>query len=149
MQAQDTVTYLPDDILTKVDRCSMAVSLEARVPLLDHRLVEFVWSLPPSLRYDRRVAKRLLRGVLARYLPPSSIDRPKRGFSIPLAEWLRGPLKTWADDLLSRDKLAQEGIFDADRVQNVWKRHLAGTESNATGLWNILMVRIWAERWLH
>ena len=149
MQVQDMATYLPDDILTKVDRCSMAVSLEARVPLLDHHLVEFVWSLPASLRHDGRVPKRLLRGVLARYLPPSLIDRPKRGFSIPLADWLRGPLKDWASDLLTPAKLADEGFFDVAGVQNLWKRHLSGVESNATGLWNILMVRAWADRWLH
>ncbi|MEX0842481.1 MAG: asparagine synthase (glutamine-hydrolyzing) [Xanthobacteraceae bacterium] len=149
MQAQDMATYLPDDILTKVDRCSMAVSLEARVPLLDHRLVEFVWSLPASLRHDSRVPKHLLRGVLARYLPQSLIDRPKRGFSIPLADWLRGPLRDWAGDLLTPAKLADEGFFDVAGVQNLWKRHLSGAESNATGLWNILMVRAWADRWLH
>jgi asparagine synthase (glutamine-hydrolysing) len=149
MQAQDMVTYLPDDILTKVDRCSMAVSLEARVPLLDHRLVEFVWSLPASVRYDNGVPKRLLRGVLARYLPQSLIDRPKRGFSIPLADWLRGPLREWASDLLTPAKLADDGFFDVTAVQNLWKRHLSGVESNATGLWNILMVRAWADRWLH
>ncbi|HZS64101.1 MAG TPA: asparagine synthase (glutamine-hydrolyzing) [Xanthobacteraceae bacterium] len=149
MQAQDTVTYLPDDILTKVDRCSMAVALEARVPLLDHRLVEYVWSLPASLRHDDREPKHLLRQVLARYLPPSLIDRPKRGFSVPLAEWLRGPLRGWAEELLAPRRTSDDGIFDSDRIQELWKRHIAGVETNATGMWNILMVRAWAERWLH
>lgn len=149
MQAQDMVTYLPDDILTKVDRCSMAVSLEARVPLLDHRLVELVWSLPATLRHDHNVPKRLLREVLARYFPRSLIDRPKRGFSIPLAGWLRGPLREWASDMLTPAKLAKDGFFDAEAIQALWRRHLSGVESNATGLWNVLMVRAWADRWLH
>ncbi len=148
MQLGDMATYLPDDILTKVDRCSMAVALEAREPLLDHRLVEFLWSLPPEIHRGGEGSKGLLRAVLARYVPRAMTDRPKRGFSVPLAEWLRGPLREWADELLSPAALRQEGLLDPARVERLWSRHLAGVEDNATGLWNILMVRAWAQRWL-
>jgi asparagine synthase (glutamine-hydrolysing) len=147
MQVNDIATYLPDDILTKVDRCTMAVSLEAREPLLDHRLIEFVWSLPKEVHHTGG-PKGLLRAVLARYIPPAWMDRPKRGFSVPLAQWLRGPLHGWASDLLTPAKLRQEGLFDAAAVELLWQRHCAGREDNATGLWNILMVRAWSERWL-
>jgi asparagine synthase (glutamine-hydrolysing) len=147
MQIQDTLGYLPDDILTKVDRCSMAVSLEAREPLIDHRLIEFVWSLPEPVRHANGRTKGLLRAVLDRYVPSALTDRPKRGFSVPLASWLRGPLRDWADSLLAPDKLAQDGLFAAQRVRTIWERHLSGVETNATGLWNVLMVQAWRERW--
>ena len=147
MQAEDMATYLPDDILTKVDRCAMAVSLETRVPLLDHRVVEFVWSLPPAVRRGRE-PKALLKSVLQRYLPPATIDRPKRGFSVPLAQWLAGPLRGWADDLLAPASLADDGLLDAGAVRELWRRHLSGRAQNATALWNILMLRAWSERWL-
>ncbi len=147
MQAEDTAGYLPDDILTKVDRCSMAVSLEARVPLLDHRIVEFVWSLPRAIRRGRE-PKALLKSVLARYLPLTLVDRPKRGFSVPLGQWLAGPLREWAEELLAPAKLANEGLLNADAVQTLWQRHVSKREQNATALWNILMLRAWSERWL-
>jgi asparagine synthase (glutamine-hydrolysing) len=146
MQANDIATYLPDDILTKVDRCSMAASLEAREPLLDHRLIEFVWSVPPSVRHAGD-PKGLLRSVLARYVPPAWMNRPKRGFSVPLADWLRGPLRDWASNLLDPVRLRQEGFFDPPAISQVWQRHCAGSENHATGLWNVLMVRAWSERW--
>ncbi len=147
MQSHDTLTYLPDDILTKVDRCTMAVSLEAREPLLDHELVEFVWSLPAAVRRGDGTPKSLLRGVLKRYVPPACLDRPKRGFSVPLGAWLKGPLRDWAEDLVSPTKLASVGLFDAARVRRLWDRHLRGREENATGLWNVLMIQAWAHRW--
>jgi asparagine synthase (glutamine-hydrolysing) len=147
MQAADTAGYLPDDILTKVDRCSMAVSLESREPLLDHRVVEYVWSLPPSLRRGDE-AKSLLKSVLARYLPLSLFDRPKRGFSVPLGQWLSGPLRPWAEELLSPRALANEGLLEPEAVRRLWRRHLSKREQNATALWNILMLRAWSERWL-
>jgi len=147
MQIQDMLSYLPDDILTKVDRCSMAVSLEARAPLIDHRLIEFVWSLPASVRHGNGRYKGLLRAVLDRYVPPALTDRPKRGFSVPLASWMRGPLRDWAESLLAPGGLEAGGLFHAARVRAIWQRHLAGVETNATGLWNILMVQAWAERW--
>jgi asparagine synthase (glutamine-hydrolysing) len=148
MQAHDSITYLPDDILTKVDRCSMAVGLEARGPLLDHRLVEFVWSLPAAIRYGDGRPKALLRAVLDRYVPRALTERPKRGFSVPLAAWLSGPLRTWAEDLLSGPGLAADGLFDTQRVRAFWQRHLDGREQNPTTLWNLLMVRAWSKRWL-
>jgi asparagine synthase (glutamine-hydrolysing) len=147
MQAQDMAGYLPDDILTKVDRCSMAVSLESREPLLDHRVVEFVWSLPVSLRRGHE-PKKLLKSVLARYLPPVMVERPKRGFSVPLGQWLHGPLRDWAEDLLQPSKLANEGLLDIGAPRTLWQRHLSNREQNATALWNILMLRAWSERWL-
>lgn len=147
MQVNDIVTYLPDDILTKVDRCTMAVSLEAREPLLDHRLIEFVWSLPRDVHHSGG-PKGLLRAVLGRYIPPAWMDRPKRGFSVPLADWLRGPLRGWANDLLTPFSLRAEGLFDASAVERLWQRHINGAENNTTGLWNILMIRAWSERWL-
>lgn len=147
MQAQDMHSYLPDDILTKVDRCSMAVSLETRVPLLDHRVVEFIWSLPPELRRGS-APKSLLKSVLARYVPSSLVDRPKRGFSVPLGKWLSSPLRGWAEELLSPGKIASEGLLDVGGVQNLWHRHLSKREQNATALWNILMLRAWSEHWL-
>jgi asparagine synthase (glutamine-hydrolysing) len=147
MQVNDIVTYLPDDILTKVDRCTMAVSLEAREPLLDHRLIEFVWSLPRDVHHAGG-PKGLLRAVLGRYIPHAWMDRPKRGFSIPLADWLRGPLRGWASDLLAPPRLKAEGLLDAATVQRLWQSHVDGKENNATGLWNILMIRAWSERWL-
>lgn len=146
MQIQDMLTYLPDDILTKVDRCTMAASLEAREPLLDHRLIEFVWSLPASLRRGDGTPKYLLRSVLARYLPAELMNRPKRGFSIPIGTWLRGPLRDWAEDLLSPGRLMP--MFDAPRVQQLWQDYLAGRNDNATGMWNVLMAQGWARRWL-
>ena len=147
MQAEDMANYLPDDILTKVDRCAMAVSLETRVPLIDHRVVEFVWSLPSAVRRGRE-PKALLKSVLQRYLPLELVDRPKRGFSVPLGQWLAGPLRGWAEELLAPDKLAAEGLLDTDAVRALWQRHLDRREQNATALWNILMLRAWSERWL-
>ena len=147
MQAQDMMTYLPDDILTKVDRCSMAVALESREPLLDHRVVEFVWSLPQAIRRGSE-PKALLKSVLARYVPLALVNRPKRGFSVPLGQWLSGPLRGWAEDLLSPAKLANEGLLDVGGVATLWHRHLSNREQNPTALWNILMLRAWSERWL-
>ena len=145
MQLLDMSTYLPDDILTKVDRCTMAVSLEAREPLLDHRLIEFIWSLPAAIRRGDGSPKYLLRSVLRRYMPDSMIDRPKRGFSVPIGAWLRGPLRGWAEELLTPATL---DWADAARIRAYWQRHVSGIEDNATGLWNVLMIQAWARRWL-
>jgi len=145
MQVQDMLTYLPDDILTKVDRCSMAVSLEAREPLLDHRLIELVWSMPATLRRGNGRSKYLLREVLARYVPRELTDRPKRGFSIPVGAWLSGPWRDWAEGLLEPQGLAR--LFDPARVRSLWQQHVQG-QDHSTTLWNILMVQAWARRWL-
>ncbi len=145
MQYLDTATYLPDDILQKVDRASMAVSLEARPPLLDHRVVEFAWRLPRRFKIRDGETKWLLRRVLDRHVPRTLIDRPKMGFGIPLAEWLRGPLREWADDLLAPAHLSTP-LLDAKAVQNLWKEHL-GPRNHAYALWNILMLEAWQRRW--
>lgn len=131
---RDFTTYMRDDILVKVDRASMAVSLETREPLLDHRLVELAWSLPLSMKIRDGRGKWLLRALLSRYVPQSMIDREKRGFGLPLADWLRGPLRPWTEDLLQ----VRSGVFDADRVQQVWQDHLRGTNREGT-LWRVLM----------
>ncbi len=147
MQYYDTLHYLPDDIMTKVDRCSMAVALEAREPLLDHRLVEFAWRLPPRFKYDGRQSKRLLRQVLYRYVPPELVERPKMGFSIPLGTWLRRELRPWAESLLTRRRLAADGIFAADEVRRLWDEHQARRANRENVLWNILMFQAWKEHY--
>jgi asparagine synthase (glutamine-hydrolysing) len=110
-------------------------------------VVEFVWSLPRAIRRGAG-PKGLIKSVLARHLPLALFDRPKRGFSVPLGQWLSGPLRGWAEDLLDPAKVADEGLLDTGAVQTLWRRHLSKTEQNATGLWNILMLRAWSERWL-
>ena len=147
MQLADTVTYLPDDILTKVDRASMAFALEARVPLIDHRVVEFAWRLPRNAKIRGGVSKWLLRQVLYRHVPRELIERPKMGFSIPLGEWLRGPLRDWAEALLSESRLREAGLLDAARVRQCWQDHLSGRHNRQYQLWNVLMFEAWRERW--
>ncbi|MGH7090388.1 MAG: asparagine synthetase B family protein, partial [Stellaceae bacterium] len=147
MQYLDTLTYLPDDILTKVDRASMAVSLEARVPLLDHRLVAFSWSLPGALKGGSGVGKRLLRRVLYRYVPEALVERPKMGFGIPIDQWLRRELRDWAEPLLDSRRIAAEGIFHPTPIAERWHRHLSGAENWQAPLWAILMFQAWRERW--
>jgi asparagine synthase (glutamine-hydrolysing) len=146
MQALDAVTYLPDDILTKVDRATMSVGLEARVPLLDHRVVEFAFRLPPERKIQGKRGKLPLRRILYRRLPPDLVDRPKQGFAIPLAAWLRGPLRPWAEDLLSEARLKESGLLDARIVRTRWAEHVARTRDWSAAAWTALMLMAWLER---
>jgi asparagine synthase (glutamine-hydrolysing) len=146
MSIVDAATYLPDDILVKVDRASMAVSLEARAPLLDHRVLEFAWSLPTQLQFQGERGKRLLWEILLRYVPRGLVDRPKVGFGIPLDSWLRGPLRDWAEALLEPARLAREGYFNPGPVRAYWEDHLSGRRQRHYYLWDLLMFQAWLER---
>jgi asparagine synthase (glutamine-hydrolysing) len=143
MMLRDALTYLPDDILVKVDRASMGVSLEVRVPFLDTRVAEFCWALPMSLKIKDGQRKWLLRQVLDRYVPRRMVERPKTGFAVPIAGWLRGSLKNWAADLLNPRKLRTEGFLNADQVSAVWAAHISGRANYHDRLWTALMFESW------
>jgi len=148
MQLFDACTYLPDDILQKVDRASMAVALEVRPPLLDHRVVEFAWSLPRHMLLRNGETKWLLRRVLDRYVPRALIERPKMGFGIPLADWLRGQLRDWAEDLLDPRTLGG-GFLDVAAVRALWNEHISGRRNWPHALWTVLMFEAWRRRWIN
>lgn len=141
----DTKTYLPDDILVKVDRASMGVSLESRIPLLDHRIIEFACSIPIGLKVKNGQGKWLLRQILYKYVPKDLIERPKKGFAVPIGEWVRGPLKDWAAQLLDEKRLREEGYLNPELVSKVWKEHLEGIRDWKYQIWGILMFQQWLE----
>lgn len=144
----DMSAYLPDDVLVKVDRAAMAVSLETRVPLLDHHVVEFASRIPLDMKVRNGQGKWILRQLLYRYVPPTMVDRPKAGFGVPIDTWLRRDLREWAEALLDPTRLKNEGFFNTELVQKKWQEHLSGAHDHQYYLWNILMFQSWQERWL-
>jgi asparagine synthase (glutamine-hydrolysing) len=143
MMLLDLVTYLPDDILTKVDRASMAVALEARVPMIDHRVVALAWRFPQAWRIRNGVTKAPLRDLLSRYLEPALFERPKAGFGIPVGEWVKGPLRDWAEALLEPKSIRASGLLDEEQVATLWRNHREGRTSSASGIWTVLMFQAW------
>jgi asparagine synthase (glutamine-hydrolysing) len=148
MQYMDSVTYLPGDILHKVDRATMGVALESRSPYLDHRVVEFAWRLRLTMLLKGKEGKRILRSILYRHVPKNLVDRPKMGFGVPLDSWLRGPLKTWAHDLLNPTRLKDQGLFNPDEITRQLTDHMTGSRDNQYRIWNMLMFQTWFDKWM-
>ena len=145
MMVLDLITYLPNDILVKVDRAAMATSLETRTPFLDHKLINYVWKIPQSLKFRDGNGKWILKKILNQYVPKNLTERPKMGFGIPIDKWLRGPLRDWAENLLSEKRLQHEGYFNHDLIRNKWLEHLSGKKNWQSDLWDILMFQSWID----
>lgn len=146
MMYLDALSYLPNDILVKVDRASMAASLEARAPLLDKRIYEYAWSLPLRHKIRNGKGKWILRQVLKKYVPEFLFERPKQGFAMPAGEWLRGPLRDWAEELLNKSRIVDEGFFDEEKISRAWRAHLSGNSDHTSALWTVLMFQAWKAR---
>jgi asparagine synthase (glutamine-hydrolysing) len=142
----DFVGFLPDDVLVKVDRASMAVGLEARSPLLDPRVLRLAWSLPTGFLRDHAGGKRIMKELLGQYVPSDLIDRPKRGFNVPVSDWLRGPLRDWAEGLLAEGLLREQGIFHGPAIREAWQEHLCGWQKHSRLLWSVLMFQSWSRQ---
>ena len=147
MMLADQTTYLPDDLLAKIDRASMALSLEVRAPLLDHRVVEFSWRVPHRLKLRGTTGKWILRQVLYRRVPRQIVERPKMGFSVPIDRWLRGPLRTWAASLLAEDEIRRGGLLDPGPIVGAWRDLQEGRRQTGAALWAVIMFQAWRERW--
>jgi asparagine synthase (glutamine-hydrolysing) len=143
----DLMAYHPDDILQKVDRAAMAISLETRVPYLDHDLVEFIMRLPLEMKICNGSSKWILRQVLYRYLPQELMERPKMGFAVPVGDWIKGSMRNWTEDLIAQSRIEQEGYFNTQAVGEMWQQHLSGRFNRTHELWNILMFQSWLEAW--
>ena len=145
MMYWDTLTYLPDDILCKVDRASMGIGLETRIPFLDHRIVELAWRMPKSMKIRGNQGKWALRQILYQHVPNALLERPKAGFGIPVGQWLRGPLRKWADALLDEERLLKEGYLNPVPIRATWMQHLSGQYDWTPRLWSVLMFQAWLE----
>lgn len=143
MRRWDLAQYMPDDLMVKVDRAAMSASLETRAPLLDHKLVELALALPERELFKGERGKLALRNVLYRYVPQQLIERPKAGFGIPLGQWLRGPLRGWAENMLDPAMIRAQGLIDADKVALLWAEHVSGKYDRGSYLWNVLMFQAW------
>ena len=146
MQFIDQLLYLPDDLLHKVDRASMANALEVRVLLLDHNVVETSWRFSNSMNIEKKKGKNPLRKILSKYVPDELINKPKMGFGVPIRDWLNGPLKEWASDLMSKERLQKQDIFIPESIHEVWKAHQSGRKNNQEILWGFLMMQDWLDK---
>ena len=145
MMVLDFITYLSDDILVKIDRAAMATSLETRVPFLDHKLIEYTWKIPHSLKFKNGKSKWILRQILKKYVPENLTERPKMGFGVPIDSWLRGPLRDWAENLLNEKRLKEEGYFNPKLIRDKWSDHLSANRNWQSDLWDVLMFQAWSD----